>query len=64
MDRAHHWLRRGLVFGRDTVVLVRLVGSLSDSDLLGRRGATTVWVLLGFPTFVFGCLLGLRLFEI
>ncbi|HEV8062662.1 MAG TPA: hypothetical protein VGP68_22470 [Gemmataceae bacterium] len=38
-------------------------GSLSDSELLGRRGATTIWVLVGIGTFVFGCLLGLRVFE-
>jgi hypothetical protein len=38
-------------------------GSLSDSELVGRRGATTIWVLIGMGTFVFGCLVGLRVFS-
>jgi hypothetical protein len=36
-------------------------GSLSDSEWLGRRGATVVWVLIGMPVFVWGCLMALRL---
>ena len=39
-------------------------GTLSDSEWLGRRGATTVWMLFGIPTFVVGCLLALHVFEI
>jgi preprotein translocase subunit Sss1 len=38
-------------------------GSLSDSELLGRRGATTIWVLVGMGTFAFGCVVALRVFE-
>ena len=39
-------------------------GNLSDSELVGRRGATVIWVVLGFPLFVGGCLMALRLIEI
>jgi hypothetical protein len=39
-------------------------GTLSDSEWLGRRGATTVWMLFGIPIFVVGCLLALHVFEI
>ena len=39
-------------------------GTLSDSEWLGRRGATTVWILFGIPTFVVGCLLALHVFVI
>jgi hypothetical protein len=37
--------------------------TLSDSDLLGRRGARTVWMLFAVGTFAFGCLVALRMFE-
>jgi hypothetical protein len=38
-------------------------GSLSDLELIGRRGATVIWVGIGFPIFVWGCLLTLRIVE-
>jgi hypothetical protein len=34
---------------------------LSDSDQLGRRGATVVWVVIGLAIFTWGCLTGLRI---
>ena len=34
-------------------------GSLSDA--IGRRRAARVWVAIGFPTFIWGCLMGLSL---
>jgi hypothetical protein len=39
-------------------------GTLSDSELVGRRGATVIWVALGLPIFVWGCLMGLRLVTV
>lgn len=36
-------------------------GSLSDSELFGRRGATVIWVVIGVPAFVWGCLMALRI---
>jgi hypothetical protein len=39
-------------------------GDLSDSDWVGRRGAAVIWVVIGLPTFVWGCLLALRIVEI
>ena len=39
-------------------------GSLSDSELVGRRGATVIWVVIGVPIFVWGCLMGLRIIDI
>jgi hypothetical protein len=36
-------------------------GTLSDSELVGRRGATVIWVAMGIPVFVWGCLMGLRI---
>jgi hypothetical protein len=39
-------------------------GSLSDSELVGRRGATVFWVVIGFPIFVGGCLIALRVIAI
>ena len=38
-------------------------GSLSDSELIGRRGAMVIWVVFGFPIFVWGCLMSLRIVE-
>lgn len=37
-------------------------GTLSDSELIGRRGATVIWVVIGFPIYVWGCLMALRVF--
>ena len=37
-------------------------GSLSESALFGRRGATVFWVGIGFPMFVWGCVVALRIF--
>jgi hypothetical protein len=34
-------------------------GTLSDNELIGRRGATVIWVTIGFPVFVIGCFLAL-----
>jgi hypothetical protein len=39
-------------------------GTLSDSESVGRRGATVIWVVIGFPVFVWGCLMGLRVVEV
>jgi hypothetical protein len=36
-------------------------GSLSDS--IGRRRATALWVMVGFPLFIAGCLLALRVIS-
>jgi hypothetical protein len=35
-------------------------GSLSENELVGRRGATVLWMMIGVPVFVLGCLIGLR----
>jgi hypothetical protein len=39
-------------------------GSLSDSDYVGRRRARVIWVVIGFPIFIWGCLLGLRIMDL
>ena len=36
-------------------------GNLSDSDLVGRRGARVIWIALGVVVFICGCLLALRI---
>jgi hypothetical protein len=35
-------------------------GSLSESELVGRRRAVVLWVLAGVPVFAWGCLAALR----
>jgi hypothetical protein len=35
-------------------------GTLSESDALGRRGATVIWMIFGIPIYLYGCLLALR----
>jgi len=36
-------------------------GGLSESELVGRRGATVIWVVIGVPIFVWGCVVALRI---
>ncbi len=39
-------------------------GTLAESELVGRSRATVIWVVIGFPIFVWGCLLALRVVEL
>ena len=63
------WLERlvgfadGLVGGLYWLLWTSWSGTLSDSELLGRRGATVVWLMVGLPTFLWGCLRALRIVE-
>jgi hypothetical protein len=60
------WLERiigftdGLFSGLTQWFWTSWSGSLSDSESVGRRGATVIWVGMGFLVFGWGCLLGLR----
>lgn len=64
------WLERlmgftgGLFSGLVQWFWMNWFGSLSDSELVGRRGATVIWVSIGFLVFVWGCLLGLRVVSV
>ncbi len=39
-------------------------GTLSDNELIGRRGAQVIWVVLGVPVFAWGCLMALRIVNV
>ncbi len=39
---------------------IKWFGTLSDSELVGRKRAVVIWVVCGFPIFVLGCLTALR----
>src|SRR5262249_52367400 len=64
------WLERvigfvdGIVSGLVQWFWTSWCGSLSDSELVGRRGAAMIWVVLGFPIFVWGCLKALGVIGI
>jgi hypothetical protein len=54
------WLEQIIgIFGGCYVFFIQWMwasdGSLSDS--IGRRRAAVVWVVIGFPTFIWGCLM-------
>jgi hypothetical protein len=54
----------GILSGLVQWFWVSWFGRLSDSEWVGRRGAAVIWVMVGLPTFVWGCLLALRILEI
>lgn len=63
------WLERivgfidGIVSGITQFLWTSTFGTISDSELVGRRGATVFWVMIGMPIYLWGCLLALRVFE-
>jgi hypothetical protein len=53
-----YWGGIGGFFGN--LLWFRSSDTLSDSELIGRRGATVIWVGVGVPIFIWGCLMALR----
>lgn len=52
----------GLISGLSSWFWTRHLGTLSDN--VGERGASVLWVIIGFPTFIVGCLMALRIIPV